>query len=148
MTPRIHAANYAALLAVIVILLPRADLFPSVKPVSASTVPTPARTVLTSRSAVDRVDARELARELLTPASFRCLDKIVERESRWRNAENPTSTAKGIGQLLASTWRNIGMTPTDNVNAQLIATLAYISRHYGSGGPCAAWRFWQSHDYF
>lgn len=117
--------------------------------VIATTAPkTVQRAPLTSRSAVDRVDARTLARELLTPKSFACLDRIIAKESAWTNAQSKVSTAKGIGQMLDSTWRNIGMTKTENENAQLIATLAYIGRKFGPGGPCAAWAYWQKHHHY
>lgn len=117
--------------------------------VSKPAVAVEQRTILTSRSAVDRVDAKTLAKELLTPKSFRCLSKIIAKESAWdATADNPDSSAYGVGQLLDATWKNLGMTKTDNENAQLIATLAYISRKFGSGGPCAAWSYWQQHHHY
>lgn len=93
---------------------------------------------------LDRIDAKQLAKQLLTKKSFRCLTKIIGKESAWNSkAKNPTSSARGIGQLLDQTYTNLGMRHSTNENAQLIATLAYIGRKYGSGGPCAAYRFWK-----
>ena len=93
---------------------------------------------------LERINAKALAKEILTKKSYRCLTRIIGKESAWNpNAKNPTSSASGIGQLLEQTYTNLGMKHSTNENAQLIATLAYIGRKYGSGGPCAAYRFWQ-----
>lgn len=98
---------------------------------------------------LERINAKELARELLTSKSYKCLAKLIGKESAWDpSAKNPRSSAKGIGQLLDATYDNLGMKHSSNENAQLIATLAYIGRKYGSGGPCAAWAFFQRHNYF
>lgn len=95
------------------------------------------------------VDAKTLAKDLLTPQQYRCLNLLLTKESHWRAAAlNKRSGSTGIGQLLPETWRNIGMTPTNDGISQLVATLAYISRHYGTGGPCAAWEKWQKHKHY
>lgn len=99
--------------------------------------------------AMQSVDAQALARELLTPQSYGCLMNILRKESNLRpNAWNKSSGAKGIGQLLTQTYTNLGMRHSTDSKAQLIATLAYIGRKYGSGGPCAAWDFHKKHNYY
>jgi hypothetical protein len=86
---------------------------------------------------------KDFARSLLTARQFKCLDFVVTHESHWNpSAVNPDSGASGLGQLMPSTWRNLGYTPTKVADAQLLATLVYIARHYGSGGPCAAKKYW------
>jgi hypothetical protein len=32
--------------------------------------------------------------------------------------------------------------------AQTVATLAYIGRKYGAGGPCAAWKHFQRNNFY
>lgn len=98
---------------------------------------------------LERITAKKLAKEILTKRSFRCFTRLVGKESAWNpQAKNPHSTAKGIGQLLDGTYTNLGMKHSSNENAQLIATLAYIGRKYGSGGPCSAWDFFKRHNYY
>lgn len=88
-------------------------------------------------------EARYLAFQLLTSEQFACLDFVLTKESHWNpKAKNPKSSAKGIGQLLDSTYKNIGMKHSSDPRAQMIATLAYISRWYGAAGPCGAKAHW------
>ena len=91
-------------------------------------------------SAMKAVNVKAIARELLTTKSFGCFERLINLESRFNaKAQNPNSSASGIGQLLDSTYRNIGMRKTSEPQGQLIATLAYIARHYGgTDGPCLA----------
>jgi membrane-bound lytic murein transglycosylase MltF len=94
-------------------------------------------------------EARYLAFQLLEPKQFACLDFVLTKESHWNpKAKNPTSSARGIGQLLNQTYKNIGMKHSDDSRAQLIATLAYISRWYGSAGPCGAKAHWLKKNWY
>lgn len=94
-------------------------------------------------------EPKKNAKLLLTKKSYQCLNKLLSKESAWKpSAKNPKSTAKGIGQLLDDTYKSIGMKHTHKGDAQLIAVLAYVARHYGSGGTCAAWRHFQKHNYY
>lgn len=55
------------------------------------------------------------------------------KESGWRNtAQNPTSTAYGIGQFLNSTWKTVGMAKTSDPYLQVLAMAKYIQQRYGS----------------
>jgi len=86
-----------------------------------------------------QVDPKEIAKELLEPKQYGCLVKLLTRESNWRpTAQNSTSTASGIGQLLEGTYKNLGMKKSDSGVAQLVATLSYIHRRHVT--PCNAWR--------
>jgi hypothetical protein len=97
----------------------------------------------------ERDEAKANAKLLLTEKSYQCLNKLLSKESAWNpSAKNPKSSAKGIGQLLDGTYKSIGMKHVYKADAQLIAVLAYISRHYGSGGTCAAWRHFQKHNWY
>jgi hypothetical protein len=77
--------------------------------------------------------------ELLTPKSAKCFRAILMKESHMNpKAKNPNSSARGVGQLLAATYVNLGMKHSSDPLAQTVASLAYIGRFYGSGGPCSA----------
>jgi membrane-bound lytic murein transglycosylase MltF len=108
-------------------------------------VPVEVRTMTT----LEKVSAKEFSKALLTKKQYACFTKLIGKESAWNHkAENPTTTAKGIGQLLQSTYNNLGMKHSNDAVAQTVATLAYIGRKYGSGGPCAAWEFWKKNNWY
>ena len=87
--------------------------------------------------------------ELMTQRQASCLLWIFNKESHINSkAKNPSSTAKGVGQLLETTYRNIGLKHSADPLAQVVASILYISRHYGSDGACAAKAFWQKHNYY
>ena len=87
--------------------------------------------------------------ELMNQRQASCLLWIFTKESHINpNAKNPSSSARGVGQLLESTYRNIGLKHSADPLAQVVASIAYISRHYGSDGACAAKSFWQKHSYY
>lgn len=122
--------------------------------VNGAFAPTPAIPVspvivYKERPLLEQIDAKEVAREILDQKSFRCLTKLLGKESAWRaTAKNPKSSARGIGQLLEGTYRNLGMKHSQASVPQLVATLAYISRRYGSGGTCAAWTKFQQSKWY
>lgn len=69
------------------------------------------------------------------------------KESGWRNtAQNPTSTAFGIGQFLNSTWAGVGMAKTSDPALQVEAMARYIKNRYGS--PSRALAFHLSHNWY
>jgi hypothetical protein len=91
-----------------------------------------------------QADAKAVARELLTTQQYRCFAQLIGKESAWNpKAKNPSSSASGVGQLLSGTYRNLGMKHSSEAVPQMVASLAYIGRKYGSGGPCAAWKHWK-----
>jgi len=93
------------------------------------------------------VNAKEVAKDLLNPEQFLCLTKLVGRESAWNpKAQNPTSTASGIGQMLNSTVSSLGMKKSDSAVSQLVATLSYISRRHSH--PCGAWKHFQKKGWY
>lgn len=95
-----------------------------------------------------QVNAKEIARELLTPRDFKCFNALMSKESAWQDKKNPTSSASGVGQLLDSTMENLGMKRSKSTVAQTVAALSYIGRKYGSGGACKAWAFWKKNKYY
>jgi hypothetical protein len=96
-----------------------------------------------------QADAKDVARELLTDKHFKCFTQLMGKESGWNPlAQNPTSSAAGVGQLLKGTYRNLGMRHSTEAVPQTVAALAYIGRKYGSAGPCGAWRHFQKNNWY
>lgn len=94
-----------------------------------------------------QVNAKEVARELLNKEQYSCLNKLLSKESSWRpEAQNPTSSASGIGQILASTYKGLGMKKSDAGVAQLVATLSYIHRRHVT--PCNAWDHFKAKGWY
>jgi hypothetical protein len=92
----------------------------------------------TPRPPLLQVDAKAVAKELLTKEQYSCFTKLIGKESAWNpKAENPISTASGIGQMLDSTYKGLGMKKSNAGVTQLVGTLAYISRRHVT--PCNAW---------
>ena len=107
----------------------------------------PATVVYKERPLLKQVDAKKLAKVLLTKQEYSCLAKLLGKESAWKaSAKNPTSSAKGIGQLLDATYRNLGMKHSEASVAQLVATLAYIHRRHVTA--CNAWQFFKAKNYY
>ena len=107
----------------------------------------PASIIHKERPILKQVEAKQLAKKLLTKKEFSCLTKLLGKESAWKaEAKNPTSSAKGIGQLLDATYRNLGMKHSEASVAQLVATLAYIHRRHLT--PCNAWDHFKKKNYY
>lgn len=77
-----------------------------------------------------------------TGGQWNALERLWTGESGWNpRADNPTSTAFGIPQFLASTARAYGLSPGDtNPSHQIAAGLRYIRDAYGS--PANAYAKW------
>lgn len=104
---------------------------------------------LEKRTPLQQVSAKAVAQELLTPKQYTCFTKLMGKESAWNpKAKNPTSSARGVGQLLNSTYRNLGMKHSNKAVPQVVAALAYIGRKYGSSGPCGAWAHFKKHNWY
>ena len=110
--------------------------------------PTPAVPVVyTERPPLMQVSAKEVAKDLLTKEQYSCFTKLIGKESAWNpKAENPKSTASGIGQMLDSTYSSLGMKKSNAGVSQLLATLSYISRRHVH--PCGAWRHFQEKGWY
>ena len=113
-----------------------------------ATLAIPELVIYKDRPALMQVNAKEVARELLTTKQFKCFSALMGKESAWQDKKNPTSTASGVGQLLDGTYRNLGMKRSKSTVAQTVAALAYIGRRYGSSGPCGAWEHFKRNNYY
>jgi hypothetical protein len=97
----------------------------------------------------DKAKVSLFINELMIPRQASCLKWILTKESHMNpKAKNKHSSAKGVGQLLESTYKNIGLKHSADPMAQVVASIAYISRHYGNGSACAAKAFWLKHSYY
>ena len=107
----------------------------------------PEQIIYKDRPPLMSVNAKEVAKDLLNPEQFLCLTKLIGKESAWNSkADNPVSTASGIGQLLDSTASSLGMKKSDSAVSQLVATLSYISRRHSH--PCGAWKHFQKKGWY
>ena len=107
----------------------------------------PASIIYKERPILEQVDAKKLAKALLTKQEYSCLAKLLGKESAWNaEAKNPASSARVIGQLLDSTYRNLGMKHSQALVPQLVATLAYIHRRHVTA--CNAWQFFKENSYY
>ena len=88
--------------------------------------------------------------EMMTTKQGNCLKQILMKESNMRpSALNKSSKAKGVGQLLDSTYKNLGLKHSADPIAQVVAAIAYVGRHYGgSNAFCDAWAFHKAHNYY
>ena len=112
----------------------------------APQVAVPASIVYLDRPPLDQVDPKEVARDLLTTKQYKCYSALIGKESAWKDAKNPTSSARGIAQLLDSTYRRLGMEHSESKVSQLVASLAYIHRRHVS--PCAAWSHFKKFNWY
>ena len=80
-------------------------------------------------------------------SQWAALSTLVQHESSWNpNAKNPSSSATGLFQFLASTMRSYGIHPGSSVYDQVVAGAQYIKDRYGN--PVNAWNFWQGHNWY
>lgn len=80
-------------------------------------------------------------------SQWSALNSLIMAESGWCNtAQNPTSTAYGIGQFLSSTWATVGGTKTSDAATQINLMLDYIKMRYGT--PANAWAHEQSDHWY
>ena len=82
----------------------------------------------TARTQIERVATAQYG-----PKEWRCLDRLVYRESRWNpTAKNATSSARGLFQLLR-------LPPNFTPLQQYARAVKYLDRRY-RGSPCRALR--------
>ncbi len=78
---------------------------------------------------------------------WKAFDYIISHESGWKNeAQNPNSTAYGLGQFLDSTWDMVEYEKTNNERIQILATIQYIDKRYGS--PKQAQNYWKVNHHY
>lgn len=81
------------------------------------------------------------------PSDMQAWYNLGMKESGWNNnAQNPHSSAYGIGQFLDSTWGGYGVPKTSDAYSQVLAMARYIQSRYGS--PSAALAFHNSNNWY
>ena len=77
--------------------------------------------------------ARGYARSMVSAKEYEALQELIMLESSWdSDAQNPKSTAYGLGQLLDQTWEQVGIEKSADYRIQLIASHKYVMDRYGS----------------
>jgi hypothetical protein len=92
---------------------------------------------------------QQIARQMIhNSTQFQCFSHIVSRESGWNHrAVNAGSGAYGLVQALPGTkMASAGADWRTNPATQIKWGLSYMDSRYGS--PCAAWSFWQAHNWY
>lgn len=80
-------------------------------------------------------------------AEEKCWRDLIMRESGGRSdAQNPYSTAYGLGQFLDSTWAGTGYEKSSDPAIQLAAMEVYVKNRYGSF--CRALNFQIRNNYY
>jgi hypothetical protein len=84
----------------------------------------------------------------MPPGEWDEFDKLIAKESGWQpTAQNPTSTAYGLGQFLDDTWASVGGAKTSDPLQQLPLIFAYLkARPDYHGSPAAAWSLWNQRE--
>lgn len=103
----------------------------------------------------DKGQLKMLAYQLYRQAGFppnewSDFDWLVQKESGWSpTAQNPSSTAHGLGQFLNTTWASVGGSKTDDPVKQLQYMLTYLKQRPAyHGSPAAAHQFHLAHNWY
>jgi LysM repeat protein len=108
-------------------------------PVAEAAIQIPQPAQATDGSVESIVRAAASARGWGTGANWDAINFIVQRESSWNpNAQNPTSTAYGLFQMLIETSADPAV--------QAANGMAYIASRYGT--PTNALAFWQANHWY
>ena len=141
--------GWTTLLAVLIVTLGGLRATETPAPLPESTRPLiVAERPLPAPSRASRSGNRSLAQALAraegwTGAEWACLDRLWNRESRWRHdARNPDTGAFGIPQKMGSISPSFEQHPA----VQIVWGLNYIERRYGT--PCAALEFHLKHFWY
>ncbi|MEU8567551.1 transglycosylase SLT domain-containing protein [Streptomyces pathocidini] len=100
-------------------------------------------------SAASAGSPQDIARQMIGDSGqFQCFSNIVSHESGWNpSATNASSGAYGLVQALpGSKMASAGADWQTNPKTQIKWGLDYMNSRYGS--PCAAWSFWQAHNWY
>jgi hypothetical protein len=99
------------------------------------------RTMPIKEYAMYRVD------DIFVEGQSEYFDELVIRESSWKPyAQNPNSTAFGIGQFLDATWETVKCEKTTNPHKQIDCMIKYVDARYAT--PEKALEFHTENNYY
>lgn len=99
------------------------------------------------REQVKALMQRMAAERGWTGAQWQALDRLEMKEAGYNPlAQNPSSTAFGLGQFLNSTWKAYGAQKTTDAAGQIKAMYDYIVKRYGN--PQRALSFHLGHNWY
>jgi hypothetical protein len=79
------------------------------------------------------MSARSYARSMVSAKEYKALEELIMLESSWNpDAQNPKSSAYGLGQFVDKTWDLVGVEKSADYRLQLIASHKYVLDRYGS----------------
>jgi hypothetical protein len=117
-----------------------AALFIAISPIPIVHAP-----IFQDKAEADTIDYKDYAKHTgqieynWNTDQHKCLVKLWGKESAWNpKADNPTSTAFGIAQMLKE--------DSTNGFVQISNGLRYIEHRYTN--PCNAWEFWQRNNWY
>lgn len=148
------AANPAPAPAVAAPAAPAAPAQKSQAPAAQQAAPAPAAAPQ-SLGALQQYAVQAMnARGMNGASEITCLIPLWNHESGWNpNAANPSSTARGIPQMMmnihyGANWQTsaAGVAYLTNPQIQIDRGLEYIAGRYGT--PCNAWNTWQSQRWY
>ncbi len=85
--------------------------------------------------------------EVFGEEQWSSFDKIIYAESKWiHTAQNPRSSAFGLGQFLNSTWASVDCIKSSDPYIQVDCTIKYIQQRYQT--PEKAWEWWIKKKWF
>jgi hypothetical protein len=132
-------AIVSALFLVIAFIIPTPPLPKEVKEVVKIQIKIPTIKARTKATMEEKKANRKMAQEFAWAGygwrgqHWTCIDKLFTAESRFDHlADNPKSTAYGIGQVLSE--------KSSDPAIQILRAYQYIEHRY-NGSPCKAWVF-------
>lgn len=108
-------------------------MLPSKPKVEVEGYVSPLRSLNMAGVTIEEHTPESYAQSMVSEQEFEALFELIMLESNWKSdAQNPKSSAYGLGQLLDQTWDLVGIEKSDNFKIQLIATHKYVMDRYGS----------------
>ena len=87
---------------------------------------------------------QEYLKDIIPEREESCYFNIIDKESKWNPlAQNPKSTAFGIGQFLNSTWSLVDSKKTNDPYDQIDAMIKYVNLIYDDGCKALDFRLYK-----
>lgn len=87
-----------------------------------------------------KVYAKEEVVNRWSEAEWKAFESLIYKESSWKHtAQNPNSSAYGLGQFLNSTWSSVGCVKTIDKYKQIDCVIEYVSQRYKTPTRALNW---------